>query len=511
MSLPSNRVNTMKAKLNSLLTHPLVEAVRAIASTHAAPAVLVGGALRDRLLGRQPHDFDFAVLGDAVMVARGLANAMHGDFYVMDAERGTARVLVSNAESTLPDNQSVSSPVTGQARFVLDFSVCRGATWDDDLRARDFTMNAIALDLATGAVVDATRGLDDIARHVVRAASAHAVSDDPVRALRAVRMAFQFGFEIEPATLAQLRMIGGLILQPSAERLRDELFSIFDLANAAHATQYLDDLNLLTHLVPEIEPMRAQAQSAPHRFTVLEHTWRVMEALDKTLQELKDDASGMTLGVDPQHIAELNASVLSVNAEERSGASVLRFATLLHDCAKPITVSVDSDSRLHFYGHERAGAPIAAARARALKLTSDEVKWVRTFIANHMRPNQMARMPLPPTPRVLVRFFTDTAETAPVLALFALADCWGKRGEDTTIEACGPSQSVASTLITAYYTRFEKSIAPTPLITGQDLLDLGLPQSRRIGEILRQVREAQLAGEIESHEQAREMARGLMA
>ena len=471
------RVN-VKTALDAILNHPAVVAVREIARARNMAAVLVGGAVRDALLNREPHDFDFGVQGDAMALGRAVANALHADFYVMDAERGTARVLVPSARADSP--------------LVLDFAVCRGATWRDDLFGRDLTLNAIAVDLQSGELLDDPGGAHDLERRIVRATTDHAISDDPVRALRAVRMAFQFGLEIEPATRELVRATGAAILTPSAERVRDELFGIFELPDAAQAVHLLDDLGLLTHIVPEIEPMRAQQQTAPHRFTVLEHTWRVMEALDQQIAD-SDDQS-------------LISNLQSAISEGRAVASLLRFGALLHDCAKPNTLSIDADGRMHFYGHEKVGADVAAARARALKLSSDEVHWVRTFVANHMRPNQMARMPKPPTPRTLVRFFRDAGEAAPALALFAIADCWGKRGDETADDDCAASRAVASLLLERYYTRFEKSVAPTLLLTGRDLIEMGLTPGPRIGEILRAVREAQMAGEIDTREQALAMA-----
>ena len=138
--------------------------------------------------------------------------------------------------------------------------------------------------------------------------------------------------------------------------------------------------------------------------------------------------------------------------------------------------------------------------------SGDEVQWVRVFVANHMRPNQMARMPQPPTPRTLVRFFRDAGETAPALALFAVADCWGKRGDETVDDDCAPSRAISALLIEQYYTRFEKSVAPAPLISGRDLIDMSVSEGPLIGQILQAVREAQMAGEIETRELAMAMA-----
>jgi tRNA nucleotidyltransferase/poly(A) polymerase len=482
----------MHSRLHSLLNQPEVVAVQDIARTRNTPVLLVGGSVRDALMGNDaPRDLDFSVQGDAVALGRAVANALKGDFYVMDAERGTARVLVSNDEARTASKEFTARYPT----LTLDFAVCRGESWRDDLFARDFTINAIAVDLKTGDLLDSTGGLADVQARIIRATTDKSLADDPVRALRAIRLAHQFDMRIEPATLKHVKAVGADIVRPSAERVRDELFEIMNLSKAAPAIRRLDEVGLLAHIALEIEPMRTCEQSPPHNYTVLEHTWRVMEALDK---EISDSTRRSELG-----------NLQSEMTEGRTRASLFRFATLLHDCAKPDTRSVGEDGRIHFYGHEEIGAAKAAARARALRLSGDEVSMVRTFVRNHMRPNQMARDAArnsrPPTPRTLYRFFRDTGDCAPLLALFAIADCIGKRGESTQPDDCAPSKQIASLLIERYYTQFDKSVAPAPLITGKDVLDLGVPQGARIGEILEAIREAQMTGEIASRAQAMQM------
>jgi poly(A) polymerase/tRNA nucleotidyltransferase (CCA-adding enzyme) len=468
-------VNASLELLDGLRQHPLVATVRDIAHAQSVFVLLVGGAVRDVLLGHALHDFDFAVQGDAVRLGRAVANVLKGDFYVMDVERGTVRVLAQD--------------------IVLDFAVCRGATWREDLLGRDFTLNAIGLELATGVVIDETGGLPDIQARTLRATTAHAIADDPVRALRLVRMAFQFGFVIEPHTLNQARTLGPTILNSSAERLRDAFFDILSLPAPQHMTQalqLLDEIGLLTHLVPEIGPMRTQAQSAPHRFNVLQHTWHVMARLPISEFGFSIDASNA------QHVHQ----ELRNRIDGRSRLALLRFAGLLHDCAKPDTVSIDHDGRLHYYGHEKVGADMAAARARAYKLSGDEVHLIRVIVANHMRPNQMARMPNPPTARTLYRFFRDVGDAAPLLALFAIADCWGKRGNETQPHDCETSATIAALLIAQYYAHYEKSVTPDPLITGRDLLAMGMQPGPHVGVALEMAREAQMAGEINTRDQA---------
>lgn len=469
--------------------------VRRLALARSLPAMLVGGAVRDTLLGHAPHDFDFAVQGDVIALGRAVANALDAAFYVMDAERGTARVIAKHA-----------SPATPNSELIYDFARCRGESWREDQLDRDFSLNAIGVDLVDLELVDHTAGLRDLNAGVIRATSENAIRNDPVRALRAVRLAHQFNMAIVPATLERIRDAGALLLQPSAERLRDALFEIFELPLATDAVMQLDKLGLLARLFPEIEPMRAQQQSAPHRFNVLDHTWWVMRTLDEEIGDFRLEIDGPTPVANRQSLISNLYSPISTF----SRAALLRYAALLHDCAKPMTASMDAEGRIHFYGYEGLGANVAAMRSRALRLSGDEISFVKTLIANHMRPNQMARMPAPPTPRALVRFFRDAGEAAPLLALFAVADCVGKRSDQTTEEDCAPSRRIRALLLERYYNQFAPDVAPAPLLTGRDLLEMGLPPGRRVGEILAAVREAQMAGEIHHRNAALAAAQSML-
>lgn len=459
--------------------HHILSVVQAQA--RHTPVILIGGAVRDALLGKPLHDLDIAVQGNAVGLARGVADALNGAFYIMDAERGTARVI-------LPE-------------IILDFAVCRGATWVEDIFARDFTMNAIGYDLDSAQLFDPAQGVQDLQARRVRSVSDHAISDDPVRALRAVRQAHQLQFEIEPATLALIQSTTArAISQSSAERLRDELLAICELPRAAQAIQQLDALGILRHIVPEIEAMRDCTQSLPHRFTVLQHTYWVLQRLDEVIaagaaafDAAQDDVPALAAQLHRQ-LAQLTPNTTRV--------ALLRLATLLHDCGKPATRSVDADGRIRFFDHERVGAMLAYERTAALKLSRDEIDQVNRTIRNHMRLNQFSRMPGTPTLRALYRYVRAVGDCAPELTLFALADCYGKRGPNTSMDDCAASRRMATHLLALYYKRFDASIAPAPLLTGKDLLALGMSPGPTFGKLLGQLREAQMVGELSSTEQA---------
>lgn len=488
-----------------LLGLPEVALVRETAAQRRYEVILVGGALRDALLGQPVHDLDFAVQSEgrsAVALARIVADRLQGDFYLMDSERGTARVIVAHNH---------------QPRLNLDFAACRGETWNDDLFARDFTVNAIALDIASSALLDPTGGQADLAAGIVRQATPHALSDDPVRALRAVRLEQALGASIEPATLASVRAAAPLLHVPSIERVRDELMKILTLSTAARAIRRLDALGLLRELAPEIDAMRDCTQSPPHQFTVLEHTFAVLDYLDAAICALTSDAAPAPVwlrefDVAPQHRAALRQQLLAETSNERTRVSVFRLAALLHDIAKPAQRSVGDDGRIHFYGHEEASAILAVERAIALRLSSDEVDFVRTIVRNHMRPNQMTRHDhlTDITARALYRYFTATGDCAPEIALFCMADGMGKAGAASSPADISRREKIAALLIRSYYERFGPLAAPKPLIDGRDVMGLGVSQGQLVGRILNAVREAQMVGEISTREAAMALAQQLI-
>jgi tRNA nucleotidyltransferase/poly(A) polymerase len=500
----------LPAGLAALWSHPALApalaAARDLARDRRLPAVLVGGAVRDAWLGRPIHDLDFAVQGNAVDLARAVANRLGGDFYIMDDERGTARVLLA---PPAPPPGGAGQP---GARLVLDFAACRGATWDEDLFARDFTVNALAVRLADGALLDPTGGQADLARRVVRQARLGAIHDDPVRALRAVRLGLALGAEIEPDTLAAARAAATRLDQTSPERARDEFMTLLARADASRAARQLDALGLLAALVPEVEPLRTCQQSAPHRFDALEHTLVVLDALDAILAAIESGAEPLAawrMPVSEAHRARLAAHLSAVGAGGRTRAAVFRLSVLLHDCGKPATRTVDPAGNAHFYGHAEAGAALAAARAGALRLSGDEIRWARLTVLHHMRPNLLARQG-ELTPRAIFRLARDVGDCLPELALLCVADGMGKAGELTRAEDRERRGSAASVLIERYYDRLASGVAPPPLIDGHDLLNLGLPPGPRIGQILEAVREAQAAEEIATREDALRLARSLL-
>ncbi|MFQ6100506.1 MAG: CCA tRNA nucleotidyltransferase [Anaerolineae bacterium] len=482
------------------------QVVRRLAEERGVRVWPVGGAVRDALLGRPVHDWDFAVDRDALGLARAVANASGGAYFPLDADRDTGRVILATAWPT---------------RVELDFAALRGATLEADLVARDFTVNALALD-QTGALVDPTGGRADLEAGRVRATSERAFRDDPLRLLRAVRMEAVLGFEIEPQTATWVRRDAALMALPAAERVQDEFVGILAVPGAAAHLQRLDEFGLLPHVMPELERLKGVTQSPPHRFDVWRHTLLTMDTLEGVVAAIlgweieSRVVAGVPVGARgdlARTLSQFAGSVAAHLAVEVSGgrdrASVLKLGALLHDVGKPTTWSQDENGRIHFYDHELVGARIAAKRLKALRFSRDEIGRVCVMIRQHLRPAHLARTDNI-TRRAIYRYFRATGGVGVEVVLLSLADhlaTWGPN-----LQECRWSQrlEVAETLLTHYFERHEETVAPPPLITGNDLMaELGLDGGPEIGRLLEMLREAQAAGEVKTREQALALARQL--
>lgn len=460
---------------------------------------LVGGAVRDLLLDRPVHDWDFAVDGNSLALARSVADTLGGAYYPLDAERGTGRVILTDPDGT---------------RLVLDFAALRGPNLDADLSARDFTINALAID-AVGILWDPTGGQADLAARRIRFTGDHVFRDDPLRLLRAIRVAGELGFDVEPNTLLQIRCDSALVAQPSPERVRDELMRLIALREAARVLQRLDELGILPLVLPELAQLKGLTQSPPHRFDVWRHTLVTVDTLQGVVDTLARrevapsglaDAPGSVWTSLDQVLGRVAGDVGAHLAEPVSGgyarAAVLKLAALLHDIGKSETWQQDEDNRIHFYDHGPAGARLATARMRQLRFGSTTVGRVRKIIAGHLRPAHLARAEKV-TRRAVYRYYRALGDAGVDVVLLSLAGHLATWGTELQEELWARRLDVAHALLRHYFEDYSETVDPAPLLTGRDLIEeLGLRAGPELGRLLETVREAQAAGEVRTRQEA---------
>jgi tRNA nucleotidyltransferase/poly(A) polymerase len=507
---------------------PLVDAVRNILLNQEL--YLVGGAVRDALLGHVSHDLDFAVPENAIGLARRVADALGADFYVMDQAFDVARVIVAG-EGRADTVITEAAEPPKQGRDFLDFTSFRPAkdglqnrrrapghvtTLEDDLRGRDFTINAIAYDLRAGTILDPLGGGADLRGKIIRRCSPTAMHDDPIRVLRGVRLAAALDFKIEKATRDAMKEAVSRLPAVSGERQRDELFKILDGKRPDAALRALEMLGVFPHMMPELAAVKGVEQSPPHVKDVWEHTLSVMQYLEGLLQALvpnlaaekNNDLFTGLLSVRLGRYREQFAAHFAASLNpERSIRALLFFTALYHDVSKPAVKSVDETGRIRFLGHEGAGADVAAERARTFNLSNGEVERVHTIIANHMRFPFHGRLleqgEQLPSRKAIYRFFRDTGEAAVDLLLLGLADLRGVRGSTLTQEAWSQALDVTRLLLENYWERPQETVSPPRLLNGNEAMDeLALMPGPLLGELLAAIREAQAVGEVSTREQA---------
>jgi putative nucleotidyltransferase with HDIG domain len=467
---------------------------------------LVGGAVRDMLLNRLSPDLDFALPSNGISLARRVANALKADFMVLDDERETGRVIVTGSDGT---------------RTFLDFATYRGDNLEEDLRARDFTINAIAFDLHKQTLIDPLNGASDLRAKLIRACSSTSLSDDPVRILRAVRQAAAFEFRIELDTRKAMKQAANLLPNVSPERQRDELFKMLEGAKPDASMRALEILGVFPYILPELSALKGVAQSAPHIYDVWEHTLSVLSHLESILSALApgdsaDETNDLFTGLLTLRIGRFREQVAahfasSLNAD-RSVRAALFFAALYHDVQKPATRSVDQAGRIRFFDHDVKGAEVAESRARAFNLSNDEVERIGKIIANHMRfhffATRIESEKQEPSRKAIYRFFRDSGEAGVDLVLLGLADLRGMGGPMLTQETWAAALDVARILLENYWEKPGETVAPPRLLDGNELMkELNLEPSRVVGQLLEAIREGQATGKIESREQAFDLAR----
>ncbi len=478
-----------KSFLTTAEAASLLRKLKDFLSRRGVEFYLVGGWVRDGLLGRSSQDIDLAVSGEAESLAREVAQEFRGKFVLLDEVNQVARVVFR-----------------GEKLWYLDFATLRGSI-EEDLLRRDFTANAIALrpqDFLSGKIrpIDPLDGQGDLQHKLIRATSRSVFREDPGRLLRAVRLAAELGFEVEEKTADLLRQERELIRQVAGERIHDELVKLLQVPNSARWLYELDRLGLLGLLFPALMEGRGVEQPPEHAFDVFEHQLQTVAAVERLLQSL-NSADGL---LEDFPLASKFKDHFREQISGHPRLILLKLAALLHDVAKPRTKTLEN-GRIRFLGHAKEGAKLASAMLEHLRFSSKERKLVSKLIEHHLRPGQLANSEKPPTHRAIYRYFRDLAEVAIDTIFLNLADHLATRGP--LLDHEGWRRHLTGTqYILARRLEEESRVVPPKLISGHDLIaQFGLQPGPRIGKLLELVREAQAEGKVRTKEEALDLVR----
>ncbi len=457
--------------------HPLNletnKAVLLAADSFGCSVFLVGGYIRDALIGRleagTEKDLDYTVIGaTAIDFAAALAESLKGNFVLLDQSNDTARVVLDNGTQ-------------------VDLAGCVGGALETDIRRRDLTINALLWDPAYPEFIrDDVGGLDDLASRTIRVISEQSLIEDPLRLMRVFRFAASLGFQIDPVTQQMVAKHASKLQSVAAERISYELFAIMESPRTAETIKQMADSGLLEIIFPEMLDMHRVPPNSYHHLGLFDHSLEVLRQTERSLVDMPDWAQ-------PTFKSAVS------HALTRYGGT--KLAALLHDVGKPDTWEVLEDGRHTFIGHDKLGAELCTLISKRLKWSKPVERFVVNLVRWHLRPGALFHQGLP-TDRAVHRFYRTVGDEVPQLVLLALGDFRG---------TCGPGlqnnrQLLENQLgeLLERYVVFNDGRMHTPrLLDGSDVMNiLGLQPGPLIGQLLEELEEAQGLKEVLNRQQA---------
>ena len=446
-------------------------------------AWLVGGAVRDAILGRPTFDLDVAVEGDVAAAARSLARTAGGPVFELSDAFGSWRVMARNRG------------------WQVDLSPLRGGSLEADLALRDFTVNAIAEPLEGGARVDPHGGVRDLAAGCLRAVGPEAFAADPLRVVRLVRLASELGLGADPATCALARTSAPGAATVAQERVFAELKRIVAGDGVIASLALMDDLGLTAAILPELHALHGVDQNRYHHADVYAHTIEVLERA----MELQADP-GATFGA--AHADAVRAVLAEPLAEDVDRGFGLRIGALLHDVAKPVTLGRRDDGTPTFLGHDSAGAELSREILTRLR-AGEKLKAHAAGLARHHLRLGFLVHERPLARRALYRYLRTTEPVEVDVTLLSVADRLATRGRKAP-ESIAKHLELAREVLPAAL-QWRTQGRRVPLVRGDALAtELGLADGREIGRLLAEIDEARFAGEIATRQEAVALAAALL-
>lgn len=446
---------------------PAWKELTAYAQSSNKPLYLVGGALRDLLQGEVITDLDFACRAeDMTYWEEHMLKEVQGRFITMGAEKFLTRRLVG-------------------PKLTLDLAALADSNLERDLQRRDFTINAMAWGLHEQVFHDPHAGWKDLQSGNILCVAPENLTADPLRIVRAVRFMLKINGQLAPATKEAMIAAGSQLNRVAHERFAVELNHILATHQAAHGLKELLAIGALQKILPPLTPLEGLEQNNFHHLDALEHTLAVVEALDQLCQN----------------------NPLTITPSSTADRILLKWAALLHDTGKALTKTIDPDTgTIHFYGHERFSAHLAGETLAGFALGNDFLKRLKRLIENHLRPLLLILSNA--REKSLRRLVFDLEGDLDLLLLHALADLEATRGRapGPRIEAlCNLSHRLRE----IYH--LERANFTKPMLSGKDLIALGLEPGPTIGIIIKLIHQKQLNGTIKSPEEALAAARQLIA
>jgi poly(A) polymerase len=457
-----------------------VRLVREALGDSAGSVWVVGGAVRDAILGRPITDIDLVTPDEPAAVARSVATATGGPAFPLSEEFGAWRVIADPG-------------------FVCDVSPLQGGSIDDDLAKRDFSANAMAMALTSPEIRDPHGGRADLAAGVLRVLGEHSYRDDPLRPLRLVRIATELTLEPDAETERLTRAHARRVPETSPERIWAELRRLVTADRVLDGLELAERLGVTAAVLPELETLRGVEQSHFHHLDVYGHTLEVLREQLRLEAGLEEVFGQLT--------PDLRSVLDEPLADELTRMQALRFAALFHDMAKPATRRELADGRVSFIGHDAVGEELVAALCRRLRTSERLVSFLGGVTRHHLVLGFLVHE-RPLERRAIYRYLRTCEPVEIEVTVLSCADRRATRGKNA-------EAAIAAHLDLAYEVMepalaWRRDGAPKPPLRGDELArELSIARGPELGRLLESVREAVFTGEVQDRDQAVGYARAL--
>lgn len=468
---------------------------------------LVGGAIRDAISRRSIKDLDFVVPGETKSIVSRLRKRFDAQAFVLDDERQTARIILKQ---------------DGELQMMLDFVRMNAKGLQEDLAERDYTINAIALDLQHPEEwIDPCHGVSDLAQGVLRCCSPKSIILDPLRILRGVRLALDYDLKIEDASINLMRDSASDLQHISRERVRDELFKILQGTEPIRGVRLVDEIGCFFVIFPELSDLQTIPAHPPHVHPLWEHTLHTADYLARIIDLIQGQQEEE--GTFPEHlIMAFDALTPSLEAlrdhfsdkfpENRSRRGLLLLAALYHDAGKPESLTFGDDRRAHFYGHENPGSILMDQGAKKLALSHAENVFLTTLVKNHMRVHLLAMEKDEISDKAIHRFFRDCGDTGIDICLLSVADLLATYDHLLPNTQFFNEIEIVKRLLHVRFNQANTVIKPPILLDGNDVKAIfSIEPGPMIKDLLTALHEAQAAQEVSTRDEAIRLLRSLIA
>lgn len=447
------------------------EILNNIASFFPNKIYLVGGSVRDCLMGKDTYDRDLIVTDeDAGIFSQKVAEFFGGKFIPLDVENHIYRVVLSDKLNYL----DITNPVEN--------------SMEKDIKRRDLTINAVAVDIKNCEILDLVGGLNDIKNQVLKGIEDENFVDDPLRILRVFRFYSLLGFEIDEHLLSIVTKYSYLIEKPAKERIEYELMKLFSGKYADLSLLKMDECGILEKLFPIVKELKQVPPNAHHHLDLFHHSIETIKQV-----QLLYDASQ----------PEVKSHMDKVDFGGFSRLAHLKLACFMHDIGKFSTWTIEEDTGRHrFIKHDDVGSKLAKPILKKMCFSNKQIEYITLMIKKHMYPTMVVQAP-ELTDKVMMRFVRKMEEDAIDNILIAQADRLSARGPEITDEIVNENISALNKLL-QFYLKAQETLKPLPkLLNGNEVMKiLNISPSPKLGQIINALNEAQINGDIITKEDA---------